>query len=129
MTDLSLAVQDGLYEKLSANVTLAPVYQHTPDGTEPPVVIIGQDVFTAEGDKSGRLERHTCEIITLVRGSSRKALYALQAEVYAALHGEPITFAGATLSAPAFLDADDELLEDGKTYYGRQRFEVWAQPA
>jgi len=130
MTDLASAVQQALYDALSAGLTLARVYQHVPENTPPPVVIIGEDdIDPTLGGKGERFERHEVRIITVVRGPAKLPLRALQEEVRGTLDGQPISAAGAILSDPVMLTVSDQMLEDGQTYYGEQRFLIFAEPA
>jgi hypothetical protein len=130
MTDLALAVQEGVYGALTAGVTLGQVFQHVPENTPPPVVIIGEDdVDPTIGGKGERFERHELTILTVVQGPGKRPLRLLQEQVRAALDNRPITAAGANLSDPVFLSVTDQLLADGLTYYGEQRFLIFAEPA
>ena len=127
--DLSRAVQQASYDALSAGVTLAPVYQHVPDDKRAPYVVIEGSTVTYLGGKDGGLERHDLSIMTVSREPGRLPVLALQAEVREALNGVPMTAAGADLSAPEIQSAADQLLDDGLTYVGSQRFTIFAQAA
>jgi len=129
MTDLASAVQRAVYDALVGGVTLAAVHQHVPEGTPPPVVIIGEGDFSEEGGKGERLERHEVMVLTVVRGPGKLPLRAVQEQVRAALHDRPLTAAGASLSSPSIVSTSDQLLEDGETYAGTQQFVIWAEPA
>lgn len=132
MADMRAAIQDAVLDRLNdATVTsLAPVYQHVPDNTQPPMVIVGAITLEGDGAKSGAsLDRATVEIITLRREPRRAALHELMAVVRGRLEGQPLVAAGALLSEPEFEADDDDLLDDGVTYAGTQRFALWAQPA
>lgn len=131
MIDLQTAAQNGIHAALNvAAVTdLAPLFQHVPDETEPPMVIIGELAAEPIGGKDSQLDRITAEVITIVREPRRAALFALMSAVRTALEGVALAAAGAELSRPVFEGADDDLAEDGQTYIGTQRFSLIAQPA
>lgn len=130
MTDLASAVQKAVFDALDEAVTLATVYQHVPEDTPPPVVIIGEDdIDPTLGGKGEQFERHEIRIICVARGPGKLPLRALQEEVRAALDERPIAASGALLSDPVILSTSDQLLPDGQTYYGEQRFLIFAQPA
>ena len=129
MTDLARATQTALYQRLSSTVTLAPVFQHVPERTAPPVVIVGEIVIDPVGAKDGRFERHEVDIVTVIEGPARLPLYAVQDEVRAAIDGIALPAqSGVELSPPVLLSSTAQLLED-VTYYGSQRFLIFAQPA
>jgi hypothetical protein len=127
-----LATQEAVFDALSAAIVmpLAAVYQHVPENTQPPVVIIGELTAGQEGGKGDDFERHTLEIVTIFRGPGRKGLYEIMQLVKATLHQQQLASpSGSLLSRPHLTSASDELLEDGLSYYGRQTFELFAQPA
>jgi hypothetical protein len=131
MTDLTFAAQDATFDTLNvAAVTdLAQVLQHVPENTQPPVVVIGDITVVPIGGKDGGLDELTIEIITMFRGPKRSGLLAIQHAVRSTLEGAELSAAGALLSPPVFESSDDEILEDGITYLGTQRFSTIAQPA
>ena len=131
MIDAAVAVQEGFYAALSvpAVTDIAPVMQHVPDGTKPPLVRIGTIELSPEGGKGGGLDRATVQVLTYRREPSRAALYALMSVVRTALDGVEIAAAGAVLSPPEFEGQSDDLLEDGQTYEGTQIFSCFVQPA
>lgn len=130
MPDLKLAAQSAVFAALNvpAVTGLAPVYQHTPDDTQPPVVIIGDMNAEAVGGKEGGFDRIDFEILTLVRAPGREHLTPLMAAVRAQLDEQALSQADAALSRPRFEGDSDEILEDGNTYLGVQRFSLFAQP-
>jgi hypothetical protein len=142
MSDFNMAVQVAFLQALSvpAVTDLSPVFQHVPEQTQPPVVIIADVTAEPAGGKDGGLDRMTVEIITMVRQPSRAALYALMAAVRGEIEDAALPpQAGVELSRPVFDASDDEILDDGETYMGTQRFtlfaqagpgpELWPQPA
>ena len=132
MIDSASAVQEASFAALngaSAVTNLAEVWQAPPEDSQPPLVLIGDVVLEPIGGKDGGLDRATFEIVTLIRQPDQTALFALQMAVRNALDGQSITATGALLSEPSFLTSEVELLEDGETYMGTQRFETIVQPA
>jgi hypothetical protein len=75
------------------------------------------------------LDRVTFDIITLVREPRRAALHELMAAVRTRLEGATMAGTAVLISPPEFRNDDDDLLDDGNTYAGTQRFALWAQPA
>ena len=131
MTDIPQAVQDAFYDALNdASVTdLAPVVQHVLENTQPPLVVIGDINHTPVGGKDGGLDSVTVDVLSYFRGPNRKGLHAIQAAIRARLDDKTISAAGYELSRPMQMSSEGELLEDGETYVGTQRYELFAQPA
>jgi hypothetical protein len=127
--DAAVAVQEAFYLALSvpAVTEIAPVMQHVPEGTKPPLVRVGNIELAPEGGKGDGLDRATVQVLTYVREPSRAALYALMKEVRFALDGVEIASPGAELSPPVFEGQSDDLLEDGQTYEGTQVFSCFVQ--
>lgn len=123
--DLAQALEQALFDRLKAEVTLANVFQHVPDKQPPPVVIIGDmNVEEISGSKSGsRLDRVEFDIISLIRGPGRKPLNALQRQVRSALDGwRPADVTDVAFGTITFLDGNGLLIPDEVIYYGTQRF-------
>lgn len=130
MTDLLLATQDAVFAALDVTpvTTLAPVFTSVPPNTQPPFVAVGlidADLFGA--NKGSGVERHTVEIEFLFRGNTRRPLLAM-------MHAARVALESATLSAPAALLTDalwqasaTDRENDGVTWHGIHRFELFAQ--
>ena len=131
MPDLATATQDAIYAALNVTAVtdLAPVYQHVPENTDPPIVIVGDINFEPIGAKDGGLDRASAEIVSFYRGPKRAGLYDIQAVIRDALDGQSIAATGALFSHPVQVSSEAELLEDGITYQGIQTFELIVQPA
>ncbi len=139
MLDLRLPVQDAVVAALQP-IAGTPIegkalqlFQHVPQRkppVEPPMAIVGDIVATAMGGKDGGIDSVAVTILSLYRGEARRHLYAIQELIRARLENQALPAqAGAEISRPTFDGADDELLDDGVTYLGTQRFTVIAQPA
>lgn len=137
MFDAATAVQEAAFGALDvAAVTNlgAAVWQHVPEATpeEPlalPIVVVGDIALEPIGGKDGGLDRASFEIITMSDKPDRSELSKIQAAVRGELDRRTITANGAILSQPVFVSAEGELLEDGVTYLGKQKFETLIQPA
>src|SRR3546814_14582716 len=119
MADLAFALQDAVFDKLSAAIglPLAAVHQHVPDGTQPPVVIIGRFDVQNESEKVGELERISFEVECFYRGPGRKGLFAIMAAVKAALKAQQLDPSAANIEPPSLIAPRDQWLQDGITYY------------
>lgn len=131
MVDLRDAAQAGIFAALNVPAvnSLAPVHQHVSEDTEPPLTIIGEISSTNAGGKDGGLELIQVRVLTVIRQPGREYLTPAMAAARVQIEGATLTAAGAVLSRPVFESADDELLDDGQTYVGQQRFSLFAQPA
>lgn len=125
MTDAKSAVEAAAYAALSAGVTLAPVWQHAPQDVPPPVVIIGDMDDEPIGTKDDPDRRVSVSILTVVEGEERRPVFAIQAEITAALDGKTLTSGPWSLRFSAEA-SDAALLGDGSTYLGTSRFLVMA---
>jgi hypothetical protein len=106
---------------------LATVYQHVPQDTRPPLVIIADiemETFGATKDDDDD-QAGTLAIIAQTEGEARKPVLTLQRGIKAALHNHREDRDGWSLRF-TFLSSDGVLLEDGKTYEGRSLFNVLA---
>lgn len=126
MSDAKSALGAVAFTRLSDTVTLAPVFEHVPPGTNPPVAVIGDIEATKFGTKGADRDRQiSLEVITMTEGEERLPLQLLQAEVEDALDGATITTDDWTFGF-SLQSSDDVLLEDGLTYQGTTRFDVLA---
>lgn len=128
MPDFSLAVQTAVVARLTAGVTLAPVYTVVPNDTQPPVVVVMDGTWEQIGGKLGNHERHEIVVRTIVGGTSKAALFALQDQVKEALHNQPLTSAVATLSRCTMTSGTEIRDIDENALVGEQRFFAMASP-
>jgi hypothetical protein len=133
MIDLLQSVQEAVFTKLSGAVgltDLAPVFQHVPQDTQPPMVIIGNIDSENIGTKGEQLEEVTIEVISIYRGSGRAALLDIMHQVRVALDRQELTLAGVEFDTPDYVSASaDGPAEDGTTYVGISTFTINAEPA
>ena len=131
MIDAATAVQEALFAALNVTAVtdLAPVWQNPPEGTNPPVVVIGNISLEPVGGKDGDLDRATADVLTFIRQPDQTVLFALQAAVRSQVDGQALTASGALLSAPVMTSSEVEMMDDGETYMGTQRFDIFVQPA
>jgi hypothetical protein len=126
MTNAVSAVEAVAYAELTTAVTLGSVYQHVPENTPPPVVIIADMEAAPLGTKASDPDRSiNLNIVSVIQGKARKPLLDLQAEIETALDGLRATPTGWTLKF-SFLSSDGVLMDDGQTYVGNSRFNVLA---
>ncbi len=128
MSDLSLAAQTAIVDKLKASVTLATVYSVVPDGTKPPVVVVSDGTWEQISGKGGNAERHDFAIRTMVGGTSKAALFALMDEVKNALHNQALASTEAALSRCTMTSGNELRDIDENTLIGEQRFFLFAAP-
>lgn len=131
MIDAATAVQEALFTALNvtAVTNLAPVWQNPPEGTNPPVVVIGNVELEPIGGKDGGLDKATADVLTFIRQPDQTILFALQNAVRTQVDGQALTATGAILSRPLMTSSESDMMDDGETYMGTQRFEIFVQPA
>lgn len=134
MTDLTGAAQDALFAALSPIAALGGmpdglgVYQHVPENTEPPWIVIGQISSEDASDKGEAIEIVTAEIAFAYRGSARAPLLAMMKAARDALQNQVIGADGAAFERPRWLRSEaSPAIADGVTYVGLQIFEFYAQ--
>jgi hypothetical protein len=129
MIDLITATQDAIYAALNVPAITSqwPVFQHVPEGTKPPYIVVA-DIDAEPGQTKGSQDI-TVDIVSVHVGKGRRPLLAMMHAVFETLDGQPIVAAGAELEAPRWLGAETSPAEDGVTYGGLQQFSVAAEPA
>lgn len=126
--DPTLLVQKAIFEKLSADATLANliegIFDHVPQGTSEPYVTIGNSTQVPfdTHESAGMDETHT--IHTWAKGSGSKNCREIMAEVYRILHDSSLTVVGFKTMFVLIEFADCALDPDGQTYHGVQRFRI-----
>lgn len=130
--DLMTIVQDALFAAMSEHIPamFGGAHQHVLQDTKPPLNIIGAMDLSNEGGKDEQFERFQAEIQSIYRGADRRELLRQMHAVRLALDGRALNAQGASLRAPAFLDASvSDVGPDGQTYVGISNFEIYAEPA
>lgn len=130
MTDLQGALEKAIFDRLVAQVTLGTVFQHVPENTPPPVVIISDVDFENQTDKKGRLLLFTVNIVSLVQGPGRKPLAALQAQVFEALNDwTPTATASVSFGNVKVISGSGQEIQaaQGPIYYGQQSATCFVQ--
>lgn len=129
MTDLQGALEQRLFERLSAEISSAAVHQHVPQDASGSLVIIGEITSEDAGSKGSVLEQFDVEIVTEVRSAGRKELNLLQADVQAALDGwRPDPTSAVKFGQIVQVSRSGGRGGDDEIYYGSQRFSVFVQP-
>jgi hypothetical protein len=133
MTDVKAPLQDAVFDALSAaaEVTGAgPVFAgYVPENQALPYYVIGEITLEPMGGKDGGLDRATVAIVSFSREPSRRPLYAMQDAVREVLDGARLTGTGILVGEMQQDSSEDELLDDGITHQGVQRFSTIVQPA
>jgi hypothetical protein len=127
--DLLKATRDAVYNLLDATVpkSVAPVFDHVPENTQPPMIIVG-DIESEPGESKGT-EDLTFEIYSVFRGQGRGGLLRIMHWARTTLEqgrfeASDVTFESLEWQSSASVSADD-----GVTYAGTQAFRVTAEPA
>jgi hypothetical protein len=127
MSSPLVAAEAAIFAALKQGVTLAPVYQDVPDGTQAPIVILAElagDPIGGKGSRSMQLDLTvTCEVWKMVR----KPILDLQDQVKAAIDGRTLAQDGFEITA-AFVTSEARQVGAG-TYFGTSTFTVFVTPA
>ncbi|MDX3908421.1 MAG: DUF3168 domain-containing protein [Sphingobium sp.] len=126
MVSASDAVEKASYATLSAGGDIgAPVFQHVPEDTDPPVIIIGDIEATPIGGKDDPDRRVALTVITVTEAEERKPLLDLMNAVETRLDGARLQENGWKLSF-TFVGSSAVLTPEGDGYVGESRFEILA---
>lgn len=136
MIDLLQAAQDAVFaalKPLEAQAELPAglgVFQHVPEGTQPPMIVVGHMTSASADEHGDQVEEITLEVQYIYRGPSRAPMLAMMHAGRVALDNQVITAAGAAFEPPRYIRSDaTDVLPDGLTYLGLQYFEFTAEPA
>tara|TARA_R110000868_G_scaffold111222_10_gene300468 strand:+ start:357 stop:746 length:390 start_codon:yes stop_codon:yes gene_type:complete len=103
----------------------APVFQHVPEDTAPPVIIIGDIEAIPIGGKGDPDRRLTLTIVTVTAAEERKPLLDLMNAIETRLDNARTTESGWELSF-TFLGSSAALTPEGDGYVGENRFDILA---
>lgn len=127
MSDPALAVQQALYERLSAELSV-PVYDHVPSGTPYPYVTLDYEVSTNATPISGRRRARRLIYLTVWSNYAGQAeVKRINGEIYAALDRRPLPLASGRAVAVSVDRTSTRREPDGVTYQGAVTVSVLTQ--
>jgi hypothetical protein len=129
MADLSRAVQTAIYNRLMTAGLAHPVVTVVPDELKPPATVISDSAIEEIGGKTNVIERHVVTVRTFTVGTSKLPLLAAMASIKAALHQQPMTFAGVSMTRCEYLSGAERRDLDEGVLLGEQQFVIFAQDA
>ena len=131
MTDLLTATQDAFYAALVTGMgeDYGAILQHVPEGTAPPLTVVGRIEATNIDGKCQGVEQHTVEVVYTYRGAARRQLYAMMNAGRDAIENGPLAADGALFGLPVWQSSETDVWEDAVTYQGVQTFDVIVQAA
>lgn len=89
MSAAGLALQRALFAAIEAQAELAGVYDHVPPGATYPYAVIGPDVVTDAGTKTGDGREHRLSVAVWDGGASCARIKRLMAGIEAAVTAMP----------------------------------------
>lgn len=124
------AIEAAVFDALTTAAIGIPIYQHVPQDTPPPVIIIADmdadDSIATKGDDDD--EQITLQILTTMQAEERKPVLVAQSKIKKALHEKMLLQPGWEIR-PLWQSHDAVLLPDGETYLGTSLFTVMALTA
>lgn len=106
------------------------VYQHVPEDTAPPYVMVSRLTSTNLEERGDQYEEIAAELVYVWRGNRRRELLAMMAGGRALVDNQPLTSDSASFSRPRLDQAEaGEAIADGVTYVGMQTYKFYAEPA
>ena len=134
MIDLLQAAQTALFaalkpiEQIDGLPAGIGVYQHLPENTQPPFVMIGMMSSESEDEHGEQFELITAEVMSVFRGAGRAPLLAMMHAVRASFDNQLLEAPGISFERPRFVRAEaGEAIADGVTYVGLSTFEFHAE--
>lgn len=132
MTDFQGAVEKALYDRLAAQISDVPIFQHVPENQAPPVVIVGDVTYGNDAGKTGSLLLFEVAIVAIVQGPGRQPLNILQGRIRDALHDwRPVPTAQVTFGDVRIGASSSQEIQapQGPVYFGQQSAILYAQDA
>ena len=124
--DALSATEAAIFRALDAGIAGATVFQHAPENTQPPVVIVGDiDKATPIGASDDPDRRIPLTIVVITEGEQRRPCTVLLGQVEKILSGARLAAGGFTIR-PCFDNSTAVLAEDGASYVGLCLFEILA---
>lgn len=137
MIDLLQAAQDAAFAALKPIEALTglpdglKVFQHVPENTEPPMIVLGQITSDDASAKGDQVEEITLEVQYVYRGAGRAPLLSMMHAGRCALDRQEVSIdgSGALFEYPRWISGEaGDALADGVTYVGLQIFKFHAWP-
>lgn len=126
MSSAANAIEIATYALLTESGPIgAAVYQHVPEDTPPPVVIIGDIETRPLGTKDEKDRIASLTILTVTEAEERAPALAIMQKIEDRLDGATRTIGGWNLSF-SFDGDDTTLTPDGGGYVGTSRFTIMA---
>lgn len=130
MTDIRAGVEKAIFDRLTAQISGASVYQHSPQDAAPPFVMLADVNIEGTGGKSGGLDRVIITIQCEEKKPGRKPLNALLAQARTALDQWTPAATLGVICGPFVFQGDDSFrLDEADHYFGTLRFLTFAQPS
>lgn len=115
-------IQAAIFTRLSSVGT--PVYDHVPQDTPFPYIVIGDDTSTAWDTDNSIGSESTLTIHVWSRQRGRKEVKEIMADIYASLHRHDVSISGGVLVECAAEFQESFLDPDGITRHGVIRFRL-----
>ena len=126
MTSAANAVEKVSYDLLSEGEDIgAAVYQHVPQDTPPPVIIIGDLEVQPLALKEDPDRRVSLTVLTITEAEERKSMLELQEQIESRMDGARIEHDGWILAFTQ-VGSDAVLTPDGDGYVGTNSFTIMA---
>lgn len=121
-----IPLQKSLFQTLTEDTTLmgiiTGVYDHVPQGTDFPYVVIGDSQIKDWSCKTSQGSEQVVSLYIWSREGGRMQAATIMERIYLLLHGADLSVEGQTLISFRFLHSDIALGSDGWTYKGTLQF-------
>lgn len=103
---------------------ISGVYDHVPQDTAYPFVVIGQDEIRDLSNLEKEGTEHRLSFRIYSREAGRKEASSIMERIVALMHTDALTITGQTILASRFTSSNIALEKDGATYTGTLNFRV-----
>ena len=131
MADLDGALQQAVYDRLTAQIIDVKTHQHPPQNVARPIILIAQITLVRDGGKDGGLNRAVFSIQCETKGAGLAKLSELRGRTRAAIEGwQPAVTLGVLIAAPVLISSAGAIrFDDEDVYYGQDSYLTFLQPA
>jgi hypothetical protein len=116
-------LQKAIYSKLSTSLVI-PVYDHVPQGSEYPYIVIGEDTAIEWDTDDSVGSESTLTLHVWTRNRGRKECKEIMDSIYDVLHRCELAVTGYNVVNCAWELAETFVDPDGKTRHGVTRYRI-----
>lgn len=126
---VEVEVQTAVYTRLNGDATLGAaingVYDHVPDNSAAPYVVIGDDDLDSWLTMGTNGFNGTLTVHTWTEGTGMKECKTIMGLIYGLLHKYNLSVSGYNTAGLLMVNTNAFKEADNRTFHGVQQFQVW----